>query len=508
MKKFLIGIVILFPILAFAQKEDYIWLMGRENQTFDTTHGGGILDFNFTPPKASYHYREHDMFLTNSSMCDSSGNLLFYTNGCVIAGADDKVLENGEGINPGNAHNLWCVTYNDGYSGGVGNSLILPVPDSSNLYYLFHKRFVLYSNPQDAIFDKLYYTIVRIGTKQTLEPSKVLEKNGILMSDTLALGELVAVKHANGKDWWLITPRRNSNQFYIFKFTSQGIVDTFQQTIGILPDPQGEGLGQMVFSPDGSKLYRTYRYRPVMVYSFDRALGMFTQFDTIHFDYGNQLVGEIMCAVSPSNRFLYLSCRKLLFQFDLLASDISASQTTVAEWDGFADPFPTMFWQCQLGPDCKIYIVAGGDTRYYHVIHNPDVAGVACNVEQRGVKFQTPTGASMPSFPNYRLGPIDNPGVPCTATVSVNQPMIPIKDKPIWVYPNPANNSITIEYQAINGQNNQFLLFNTLGQTVRSVTLPQGQTSLQLPLGDLSEGVYWYSIPGLQNASGKLVISR
>jgi hypothetical protein len=78
----------------------------------------------------------------------------------------------------------------------------------------------------------------------------------------------------------------------------------------------------------------------------------------------------------------------------------------------------------------------------------------------------------------------------------------------IRVYPNPTNSLVTIEYQALNNENIQFLLFNTLGQVVRSVTLPQGQTSIQLSVSDLSEGVYWYSCSGLLNTSGKLVISR
>jgi len=323
-------LLLLCPHIVQAQKHDYVWITGDDNQSLDTTYGGSLLDFNFSPVKVKYNYREHNMFTTNSSICDSAGSLLFYTNGCVIAGADDKILENGEGINPGNAHALWCEQYNDGYAGGLGNSLILPVPDSSSLFYLFHKRFVLYSNPQDVIFDKLYYTVVDM--KENGGKGRVSEKNIVLMSDTLALGEIAAVKHANGKDWWLVTPRRNSNQFYIFKFTSQGIVDTFQQTIGILPDPQGEGLGQMVFSPDGSKLYRTYRYNPVMVYSFDREAGVFTQFDTIPFDYGNQLVGEIGCAVSSDSRFLYLGCRKFLYQLDTWASDISYNWPLIVKY--------------------------------------------------------------------------------------------------------------------------------------------------------------------------------
>jgi len=478
--------------ILIAQKFDHVWITGNQNDPSNPILGGGLLDFNFSPPQTSYHYRELNMYTTNSSICDSAGNLLFYTNGCVIAGADDKILENGEGINPGNAHSLWCDQYGVGYAGGPANSLILPMPDSSDLFYLFHKRFVLYSNPTNSIFDKLYYSV--IDMKQNGGEGKVVEKNIVLMSDTLAWAEIAAVKHANGKDWWLITPRRNSNQFYIFKFTSQGIVDTFQQTIGILPDPQGEGLGQMAFSPDGSKLYRTYRYNPVMVYSFDRETGSFTEFETIAYDYGNQLVGEIMCGISPNNRYLYLSCRKFLYQFDLLASDISASQTTVSEWDGFTDPFPTMFWQCQLGPDCKIYICAGGDTRFYHVIHNPDEPGLACNVEQRGVQFQTPTGASMPSFPNYRLGPIDNPGVPCTATVSVSPPVFAPEMGRVQVWPNPASDNIHFQWPDIGVQAARLLLFNAYGQTVRDLPFKDGGAAYTLSLRDLPPGIYFWAM--------------
>ena len=38
---------------------------------------------------------------------------------------------------------------------------------------------------------------------------------------------------------------------------------------------------------------------------------------------------------------------------------------TVATWDGFVDPIAISFLNCQLGPDCKIYILGGGDTKYY-----------------------------------------------------------------------------------------------------------------------------------------------
>lgn len=85
---------------------------------------------------------------------------------------------------------------------------------------------------------------------------KVTEKNIEILKDTLAYGRLIAVKHSNGKDWWVVTPRRRNNMFYILRLTKDGIVDTLTQSIGITPDYTTEGYGQIVFSPDGSKINR------------------------------------------------------------------------------------------------------------------------------------------------------------------------------------------------------------------------------------------------------------
>jgi hypothetical protein len=79
-------------------------------------------------------------------------------------------------------------------------------------------------------------------------------------------------------------------------------------------------------------------------------------------------------------------------------------------------------------------------------------------------------------------------------------------DQSVRVFPNPTTGSITIEYQGIGILNSQFLLFNSLGQSVKEVVLPSGQTSLQESLNNLPEGVYWYAISGVSNVSGKLVI--
>jgi hypothetical protein len=76
----------------------------------------------------------------------------------------------------------------------------------------------------------------------------------------------------------------------------------------------------------------------------------------------------------------------------------------------------------------------------------------------------------------------------------------------IRVFPNPAKDLLSIDYQGIGDFGGQFLVFNAQGQTVRGVTLPSNQGVVQLSLIGLPDGVYWYSVPGLK--AGKVLIQH
>ncbi len=426
---------------------------------------------------------------------------MFYTNGCDIAGADDEILENGETINPGYVHQ-WQCDQNNYYTAGYQSSITLPLPGSNSVYYLFHKRTIIVNNPFDVLTDKLLFSVVDMSLNNG--KGRVISKNVELMSDSLAFGEMTAVKHANGTDWWLITPRDHSNTFYVFLFTKDGIVDTLEQSLGIKQPVNASGGMQVVFSPDGSKYFRSVPSGPILMYDFDRTTGQFTQFDSIHIDYKNWPSIANGCAVSPNSRFFYVCAELNIFQFDLWAGDISSSQVTVAEWDGFVAPVATIFGQSQLGPDCKIY-VSTIDSKYYHVINSPDEPGLACNVTQHSFLFPTSTGASIPFFPNYRLGPIDNPGLPCSPVVSTSSQTAPLPG--FTVFPNPVSTMLSIvpKWQ-FDGQG-RFRLFDVAGCLVRDLEFDASVPATEISVSGITGGVYIFEVwaDGRKQHTGKVI---
>ncbi|HAD14021.1 MAG TPA: hypothetical protein DCF33_16475, partial [Saprospirales bacterium] len=76
----------------------------------------------------------------------------------------------------------------------------------------------------------------------------------------------------------------------------------------------------------------------------------------------------------------------------------------------------------------------------------------------------------------------------------------------IRVYPNPANNFLSIDFQSIGEHSCQFLMFSSMGQIIKEIALHSNAGISQLPLQDFSDGVYWYVIPGF--GAGKILIQH
>ncbi|MEO6167218.1 MAG: hypothetical protein ABIO46_15260, partial [Chitinophagales bacterium] len=95
---------------AFAQNHDNIWQLSYEPFVPDCG-----LDFSDGAADTFSVFRDLNFFNTNASICDSAGNILFYTNGHWIANSNHDSLENCNEFNPGWATDTF---YTDG--DGIG----------------------------------------------------------------------------------------------------------------------------------------------------------------------------------------------------------------------------------------------------------------------------------------------------------------------------------------------------------------------------------------------------
>jgi hypothetical protein len=244
----------------------------------------------------------------------------------------------------------------------------------------------------------------------------VVSKNVPILEE-VSLGSISAVKHANGRDWWVFGATHSKNNYFRLLITPEGVslVEEFDL------DPEFPFLyvgSYFAFSPNGAKMIRYYVSDGVYVYDFDRCNGTFSNPVFIPLPESSHGGGV---SVSPNSRFVYLMSREEVYQIDLWADDIPASKEVVAVWDGYWYSLPTTFFLSQLGPDGRVYINATNGTRMMHYIQYPDKKGLACEVRQHGMLLPTQNAFTMPHFPNYRLGPLD--GSPCDTLGLDNMPI-------------------------------------------------------------------------------------
>ncbi|MFM9949694.1 MAG: PKD domain-containing protein [Saprospiraceae bacterium] len=383
-----------------------MWLMAFDISLKIPGVDGYIMDFNEAPLDIYEITTTMNLERTNASICDTAGSLLFYTNGVFIANAIHEQMQNGEGLNPG--------VYTDEL-GEYGlpteqGALFIPYPENDSLYLLLHlaRDWSGIVSPNSYV-RRFYYSL--IDHRLDNHKGGVIDKNQLILADTLNVGKLCAVKHANGRDWWSIIQEYYTNRFYRILINPDGIN---LQEPQILEDSIYSGAGQVVFSPDGSKFVQyVIKNAPlghlIYIYDFDRCTGQLSNPVFINF-VDNEMIAA-GAAISPNSRYLYISAYRYIYQYDLWADDIAATKDTVAVYDGFTSPFATRFYFCQLAPDGKIYINCTNGVNVMHVINNPDLPGDSCDVCQHCVQLPTPNSFSIPNFPNYRLGALE--GSPC-----------------------------------------------------------------------------------------------
>lgn len=334
-----------------------------------------------------------------STISDTNGKLLFYTNGMVVWNRDSyKMINGGELM---------------GNNGATMSALIVPNPYNSKQFYVFSVD--MYRPPY---FTKgINYSIVDYTNNSN---GIVTNKNRPLLKENAQ--KICAVKHRNGKDYWIITHGFGNNKgdwFYVYLLSDSLNTNPHSSQVGVkqtyIEDTLvtfNNGAGYMKVSPDGSKLALVITYDGyVEIFDFDNATGLVSNPQTSSLGW---IIEPWGVEFSPDGSKLYVSTSPLnaltnyIYQFDLNQVNPMNNPFEVTRMEITASD-KVLFGALQLAPDGKIYVSKFGKSmtgqNNISVIYNPNRPGAECNFNilygTADTEFNLGTGNSYSGLPNF-----------------------------------------------------------------------------------------------------------
>jgi len=480
---------------SYAQdKRGNIWVIGG---------GGKTATFNDTAKPTvnqMFNLGIHHFLTSTSNICDSAtGKLLFMCNGARIWDTLGNIMENGDSLMPTKLYTLNTPPIGQCTQG----SLILP-KGSTGLYYLFtptmtDSMYDYWMNypPQDKFFfDVFTYHIIDMNANGGM--GKVVQKNiKLLENAAMAKVGMMACRHANGYDWWLVKQGIDTNKVFTFLVTKDTVELKHIQTFAAPRFGFYDLRGQSCFNSDGSKYaFATGGVNShgaqLYIADFDRCTGLLSNpkifnvpIEIMNYPYFDNMGrrDSLIYGVcfSPNDSFLYITKSFNVYQFEYNNPDSSQAWYRVHRYDTLAEYL--LFGQLQIGIDGRIYMGKyAGTEKHNNVINKPNIKGAGCEFCQFCLDFYAFGGASTspPNMPDFNMGP--RPG-PCWP---LQTEQIPLKESTWNFYPNPATQQIFITQ----AQGKRKVLYNTVGQVLVSTT------NDAIDLRSLRSGVYYLYCEG------------
>ncbi len=331
------------------------------------------LSFNTEPPKVLT-----DGKLSTREGCasisDNTGNLLFYTNGVTVWDRNHNVMPNGTGLL--------------GHISSSQSAIILPKPNSNNIYYIFTT-----SASENVFLRSLCYSVVDMQLNGGMGDIIASKKN-ILVHNNSSEG-LSATIHSNGTDYWIISHFYNGSIFYCNLLSETG-VNTKSVISNFLHYYDVTYYISIKVSSYSDKIVTVTNMGTVALFDFDNSTGK-VSINNIYNMPGSAFDAEF----SPDNTKLYTASTKgtpfnwktKLYQFDL--SESSFTPKKITDINGYKGS------SLQLASNGKIYVVCNNYHYGLHVlsvINNPNQKGNNCDFKFDAISL-TP-GKSKSSLPN------------------------------------------------------------------------------------------------------------
>ncbi|MFN8310557.1 MAG: hypothetical protein U0T73_11385 [Chitinophagales bacterium] len=526
LKKFLsLFAISFFAAGSYAQQYDRTWIWGADPALQDSVlhhpsagnEEGLFTDsFRYRP-----QYRGMAYWESNCNFSDSSGRLLFQTNGMWVMDSSGHIIENGDSL--GYTDYYWEDYKEIAHDGVGGMALVysfmaLPQPGTDTGYYLFYPQ--LYGDVTTPDFHPVYSYITRHRSTGHLK----IEKKDIRLSmHQCEIGFVSACRHGNGRDWWVFFKEWKTNCYLRYLLKPDTLAFSGSQCIGEVETEAD--YGKLVFSADGTKAVRgSVTYHP-QLFDFDRCSGLlshplvidtFPEYDTLNLPF------KAFCQsaeISSNNRFVYLNLRALVYQYDLEAADVMASRDTVLNTtklkDTFSFPqppnfdtlhylFPSYNFKCsQMAPDGRIFFATAmnGLGHSFTTIERPNEKGAAAMGTPKRYRTSKMVLYAPPHFPHYRTGRKIGSG--CDTIYSGINSLYPLYGRApaLQLQPNPnsGGSELLISYNWIEWERYrqvQLVCYNSLGAVVLQLEVPAYSGFQQITLPNLQSGVYSVALEG------------
>lgn len=470
-----------------------IWVAGAHDFT-DSIPGYGNILLRFANGDVQVDSTDLHMNFesTSAAITDEQGQLAFYTNGCSVANAAGDTLLDGTGLNPGEIAETSCPQI--GYLCPKG-AMILPWPGDPDRYCLVHLG-ARYEPSRKLTFGPLYYSVVDMSAQSG--GGAVTSKNNFLLDGDLEA--FTAVRHGNGRDWWIVIPEYATSRYHLFLLSPQGISMLPVQSIGA--NLSCKRIGSTAFAPNGLRYGRQQNCKTVVL-DFDRCTGVFSGpllLSTPSYSFGGGGIG-----FSPDGRRLFTTNHVTILTADLM------QMTPV--FDTLVHTYDYPKWGVNLGlmqqtENNELIISNMARRNYLGRVVMPTPDGATAIYEYQGLPLPVYTMRTTPNEPNRRLG--DWSGSLCD-TLGINPTTeVSLAARPIIVLePNPAHDRFVLhDYSATLPAERQLLLFSGTGALLLQQVVPGGSADAVISISHLKPGLYFWELswPNGNRVAGRLIV--
>ena len=324
------GLLIMIPLMLFSQGEFNNWYFGNH----------AALNFNSGIPVPMI---SSAMFETgaSSSISDSAGNLLFYSNGTTVYNRNHIQMLNGSGLL--------------GMDWAGQPTFPVKMIGADSVYYLFTNSFDLTG---------LHYSIIDMHLDGGLGAVIMSMRNIAVPGTDNVIDKIHATRHRNNRDVWLVVKDNLNYASFLITYAGLNTIPVLSPST-LLTGVNSYDVADMKISQDGKKIAAAYFNDSTIEFGqFNTALGTISVLFRFRPDFPSFLDRPESIEFSTDSKLVYL-CEVMppnppglpyfgVFQYDATKTDSAQFMQSqvflgIDTWNG-------NYGGLQLAPDGKIYL--------------------------------------------------------------------------------------------------------------------------------------------------------